>query len=104
MSTIYINLNKKYTTQELVEIYKEFYRDEPFIRVKEDGMLPETKHVAGSNYVDIGVVADETLQRAVVVSALDNIGKGAAGQAVQNMNVLFGLDEGTALNSAGFYL
>ena len=104
LSTIYINLNKKYTTQELVEIYKEFYRDEPFIRVKEDGMLPETKHVAGSNYVDIGVVADERLQRAVVVSALDNIGKGAAGQAVQNMNVLFGLDEGTALNSAGFYL
>ena len=57
------------------------------------GDLPETKHVAGSNFVDIGVCYDERLQRAVVVSSLDNIVKGAAGQAVQNMNLLFGLDE-----------
>lgn len=68
------------------------------------GKLPEIKNVAGSNFVDIGVVADERLQRAVVVSSIDNIVKGAAGQAVQNMNLLFGLDEKTALASAGFYL
>ncbi len=104
LSTIYINLNKSCTTEELTEIYRDFYKNEPFIRIKEAGTLPETKHVAGSNYVDIGVVADERLKRAVVVSALDNIGKGAAGQAVQNMNILFGLKESTAIDGAGFYL
>lgn len=104
LSTIYINLNKKCTTEELTEMYKEFYKDEFFVRVKNAGQLPETKHVAGSNFVDIGVVVDERLNRAVVVSALDNIVKGAAGQAVQNMNILFGLDEKTALKNAGFYL
>ncbi len=104
LSTIYINLNKKQTTEELTELYKDFYKDEFFVRVKDAGKLPESKHVAGSNFVDIGVVADERLNRAVVVSSLDNIVKGAAGQAVQNMNIMFGLDEKTALESAGFYL
>ena len=80
------------------------FKDEFFVRVKEVGDLPETKHVAGSNFVDIGVCYDERLQRAVVVSSLDNIVKGAAGQAVQNMNLLFGLDEKTALTNPGFYL
>lgn len=104
LSTIYINLNKKCTTEEIVELYKEFYKGEYFIRVKEAGKLPETKHVAGSNFVDIGVVVDERLNRAVIVSAIDNIFKGAAGQAVQNMNLMFGLDEKTGIANAGFYL
>lgn len=104
LSTIYINLNKPFTTEELTKLYKEFYKDEFFVRIKDAGTLPETKHVAGSNFVDIGVVADERLQRAVIVSALDNIVKGAAGQAVQNMNLMFGLDEKTGLDNAGFYL
>lgn len=104
LSTIYINLNKKCMTEEIVELYKEFYKGEYFIRVKEAGKLPETKHVAGSNFVDIGVVVDERLNRAVVVSAIDNIFKGAAGQAVQNMNLMFGLDEKTGIANAGFYL
>lgn len=104
LSTIYVNLNRPSSSEELVEMYKEYYKNEFFVRVKENGELPETKHVAGSNFVDIGVVYDKRLQRAVVVSALDNIVKGAAGQAVQNMNLLFGLDEKTGLNNAGFYL
>ena len=104
LSTIYVNLNRPSSAEELVEMYKEFYRDEFFVRVKEVCELPETKHVAGSNFVDIGVCYDKRLQRAVVVSALDNIVKGAAGQAVQNMNLMFGLDEKTALANAGFYL
>lgn len=104
LSTIYVNLNKKCTTEELVEIYKEFYKGEHFVRVKEAGSLPETKHVAGSNFVDIGMVVDERLNRAVIVSAIDNIYKGAAGQAVQNMNLMFGLDEKTGIANAGFYL
>ena len=104
LSTIYINLNKPCTTEEIVNLYKEYYKDEFFVRVKDAGKLPETKHVAGSNFVDIGVVVDERLQRAVVVSTIDNIVKGAAGQAVQNMNLLFGLEETTGLKHAGFYL
>lgn len=104
LSTIYVNLNRKCTTEELTEFYKEFYKDEYFVRVKNAGELPETKHVAGSNFVDIGVVVDERLNRAVIVSALDNIFKGAAGQAVQNMNIMFGLDEKTGIANAGFYL
>lgn len=104
LSTIYVNLNRPSSSEELTEMYKEYYKNEFFVRVKENGELPETKHVAGSNFVDIGVVYDKRLQRAVVVSALDNIVKGAAGQAVQNMNLLFGLDEKTGLNNAGFYL
>ena len=103
-STIYINLKEKHTTEEVVNIYKEFYKDEYFVRVKDLGEIPETKHTAGSNFVDIGVVVDERLQRAVITSTLDNVVKGAAGQAVQNMNLIFGLDEKTGLMNAGFYL
>lgn len=104
LATIYVNLTKECTTEELVNLYKEFYKDEYFVRVKDAGKLPETKHVAGSNFVDIGIVVDQRLNRAVIVSALDNIYKGAAGQAVQNMNLLFGLDEKTGISNAGFYL
>lgn len=104
LATIYINLKKPCTTEEIVDLYKNFYKNEFFVRVKNAGSLPETKHVAGSNFVDIGICVDQRLQRAVVVSALDNIVKGAAGQAVQNMNLMFGLEETTGLNTAGFYL
>ncbi|MDO4618364.1 MAG: N-acetyl-gamma-glutamyl-phosphate reductase [Clostridia bacterium] len=104
LSTIYMNLEKDLSLDEILEIYKEFYKDEHFVRVLPKGVLPETKHVAGSNFVDIGVVKDERLNRVVAVSAIDNIVKGAAGQAVQNMNLLFGLDEKTGLDFAGFYL
>ncbi len=104
LSTIYINLKKKLTTAEVLDIYREFYKDEFFVRVMDEGVLPETKNVAGSNFVDIGAVVDERLGRAVIVSAVDNIVKGAAGQAVQNMNLMFGLDEKTGLDRAGFYL
>ncbi len=104
LATIYVNLTKPCTTEEIIELYKEYYKDEFFVRVKEAGTLPETKNVAGSNFVDIGAVVDKRLNRAVIVSALDNIVKGAAGQAVQNMNIMFGLEETTGLKTAGFYL
>lgn len=102
LATIYANLNGKYTKEELLNMYKDYYKDEYFVRVKDT--LPETKHVAGSNFVDISLEVDERLNRVVVVSVIDNIVKGAAGQALQNMNILFGLDEKTGLDSAGFYL
>lgn len=102
-ATEYANLKKPCTKEELIALYKEFYKDEPFIRIYESG-LPESNHVAGSNFVDIGLTVDERLQRVVVISAIDNLIKGAAGQAVQNMNLLFGLPETEGLSGAGYYL
>ena len=104
LATIYMNLTEAHTAEEIQALYEEYYKDEYFVRVKPLGELPETKHVSGSNFVDIGVCVDKRLNRAIIVSALDNIVKGAAGQAIQNMNLMFGLDEKTALSQAGFYL
>lgn len=103
LSTMYANLTCKHTTEQLIDVYKQFFKDEYFVRVYESG-LPETNHVAGSNFVDIGLVVDRRLNRVIVVSAIDNIGKGAAGQAVQNMNIVCGLDEKAGIANAGFYL
>ncbi|MBP3448552.1 MAG: N-acetyl-gamma-glutamyl-phosphate reductase [Clostridia bacterium] len=103
-STIYMNLTGDYTDEELLEVYRKFYEGCPFIRIYDAGKIPESNHVAGSNYVDIGLTVDKRLKRVVVVSALDNLCKGAAGQAVQNLNLLFGLPETTGLLNPGFYL
>lgn len=103
LATIYANLEGDYKKEDLIKMYKEFYENEYFVRIYEKG-LPETNHVAGSNFVDIGLEVDERLNRVVISSAIDNIYKGAAGQAVQNMNIIFGLDEKTAICGAGFYL
>ncbi len=102
-ATMYANLKDKKTTSELIELYKDFYKDEYFVRVYDKG-LPETNHVAGSNFVDIGLVVDERLNRVVVCATIDNIGKGAASQAIQNMNILFALDEKCGIANAAFYL
>lgn len=104
LATCYANLTAKKTTEEIVDLYREFYKGNEFVRVYPAGELPEVKHVAGSNYVGIGAVVDERLNRAVVVSCVDNLVKGAAGQAVQNMNLLFGLAENTGLTDTGLYL
>ena len=104
LTTAYANLKLKMSTAELTDVYKEYYKDEFFVRILEGGKLPETKCVSGSNFIDIGVVADERLNRAVVVSTLDNLGKGAAGQAVQNLNIMCGFPEKTGLEMPGMYL
>lgn len=104
LATCYANLTQKVNTKELVEIYKAFYSGEFFIRVLDAGKLPQTNAVAGSNFVDIGLVVDERLNRVIVVCAIDNLIKGAAGQAVQNMNILFGLDEKIGLSNSGYYI
>ncbi len=103
-ATCYINLKEKKTTEELVALYKDFYKDEQFITVYDAGSLPEVKHVTGSNRVGIGIVVDERLNRAVIISCLDNLIKGAAGQAIQNMNIMCGLPEGTGLDNIAMYL
>ncbi len=104
LATCYANLKEHHSQEELVSLYRKFYEGDPFIRIYDAGQLPEVKHIAGSNYIGIGLVVDERLNRVVVVSCIDNLIKGAAGQAVQNMNLLFGLDEGTGLLDAGMYL
>ena len=103
-ATCYANLKTDKSQAELIQLYKDFYKDEHFVRVYESGQLPESNHVSGSNFVDIGLVVDKRLNRVIVISAIDNLVKGAAGQAVQNMNIMFGLPEDTGLNQAGLYL
>lgn len=84
--------------EEIKAVYDEFYKDEPFVRVLDKGACPETKWVEGSNYVDISFAVDQRTGRIIMMGALDNLVKGAAGQAVQNMNLLFGLDETEGLD------
>ncbi len=102
-ATIYAELNEMKSKEELIKLYQDYYQDEPFIRIYESG-LPESNHVSGSNFVDIGLCVDERLSRVIVVSAIDNLIKGAAGQAVQNMNLLCGFPETKGLTAPGFYL
>ncbi len=104
LATCYANLIKDITAEEIVEIYKNYYKGEKFIRIYPAGKLPETNHVAGSNFVDIGITVDKRLNRVIIVSCIDNLIKGAAGQAIQNMNILFGIDEACGLDMPAFYL
>ncbi|MGN1059164.1 MAG: N-acetyl-gamma-glutamyl-phosphate reductase [Clostridia bacterium] len=102
-ATMYANLKAPATREALLALYHDFYDGEPFIRLYDEG-LPESNHVSGSNFVDIGLCVDQRLNRVIVVSAIDNLVKGAAGQAIQNMNLIFGLPETQGLSGAGFYL
>lgn len=97
VSTIYLRLGQKVSREELREAYCDRYRDEPFIRVLPPGIFPDTLMVRGSNQCHIAVEVDERTDWVVAVSAIDNLTKGASGLAVQNMNVLFGLDEAMGL-------
>lgn len=97
LSTCYANLKQKADTAELIDIFAAHYRQEPFVRVHPAGSLPNVAFVRGSNYCDLGLVSDPRTGRVIVVSAIDNLVKGAAGQAVQNMNLMLGLDEAAGL-------
>ena len=98
LATAYASLKKDVTYEEVKAIYDKYYADEKFVRVLEKDICPETKWVEGSNYVDVNFKIDERTGRIVMMGALDNLVKGAAGQAVQNMNLLFGFDEAEGLN------
>lgn len=98
LATCYANLNKKYTYDEIKAVYEKYYGNEYFIRLTKEGVFPETKWVKGSNFVDIGFTVDERTNRVIIIGALDNLFKGAAGQAVQNMNILFGFKENEGLD------
>ncbi len=101
--TEYAKLNKKAdgtlpSYEEIKAVYDTYYKEEKFVRMLEKDVCPETKWVEGSNYVDVNFKIDERTGRIIMMGALDNMVKGAAGQAVQNMNLLFGLKEDTGLN------
>lgn len=98
LSTIYSNPLGKVTAAELITLYEAFYDGEPFVRVLPEGVFPSTAHVRGSNFCDIGIAVDERTGRVIVVSAIDNLVKGASGQAVQNMNIMCGLPETLGLD------
>jgi len=84
-------------TSEICKQFAEFYEGKPFVQVLPDGQQPCSKNVAGSNFCHIGVVVDQRTRRIIVTSTIDNMGKGAAGQAVQNMNLMCGYEETTGL-------
>lgn len=104
LATCYATLRPDVTAEKVRSVYEEAYGDEFFIRLLPDGMLPETRYVAHGNFVDIAFKIDERTNRLILMGALDNIVKGAAGQAVQNMNVMFSLDERTGLDMPPAFL
>ena len=81
----------------LLQLYREYYAEDVFVRILPNGRLPDVNQVRGSNYCNIGLSLDPRTGRVIVLAAIDNLVKGAAGQAVQNMNLLLGLNEGTGL-------
>ena len=103
LSTCYANLKRGVTAEQADAAYEGMYGSEPFIRLLGRGGYPVTKNTRGSNFCDLGWHIDSRTGRIVVVAALDNLVKGAAGQAIQNMNVMFGLDERAGLKQAPLY-
>lgn len=100
LATEYATLTKQTTYEEVKAVYDKYYKEEKFIRVLDEGICPETKWVEGSNYVDINFKIDPRTNRIIMMGAIDNLVKGAAGQAVQNMNLMFGLPEEEGLRMA----
>jgi N-acetyl-gamma-glutamyl-phosphate reductase len=103
LTTAYANLTQSIGTEELVQLYRDFYAGKPFVVVLDPGEQPNTKNVFATNFCHIGVVADQRTGRAIITSAIDNMGKGAAGQAVQNMNLMCGFDETTGLTAPAVF-
>lgn len=97
LATEYAKLKKDMTWEDVKEVYDKYYKNEKFIRVLDKDVCPETKWVEGSNYVDIGFQIDKRTGRIIMMGAIDNLVKGAAGQAVQNMNLMFGEKESEGL-------
>jgi len=97
LSTIYVTSSESRTSEEVEALYRKTFAGRPMVRISKPGTLPELQHVAHTNFCDIGFALDASGRRLIVVSCLDNLGKGAAGQAVQNFNHLLGIEEETGL-------
>jgi N-acetyl-gamma-glutamyl-phosphate reductase len=103
MATMYIKVNRGTSNVELKDLYETVYENHPFVRVQPLDRFPSTKQVYGSNFCDIGVAYDERTGKVTVVSVIDNLVKGAAGQAIQNANILMGLEETAGLWNSPLY-
>jgi N-acetyl-gamma-glutamyl-phosphate reductase len=97
LSTLYVRLKNVRQADEIEGLYRKFYAGRPMVRVMQAGELPELQHVAHTNFCDIGFALDPSGERLIVVACLDNLGKGAAGQAVQNLNGMSGYPETAGL-------
>jgi len=102
-TTASVGLTQPLSTAALLDVYREFYAGEPFVRVLDEGERPTTRAVVGSNYCDVTVVADARTGRAVCLSAIDNLGKGGSANGVQNLNVLLGWPERAGLEAPPVY-
>ncbi|PIE58702.1 MAG: N-acetyl-gamma-glutamyl-phosphate reductase [Desulfobulbus propionicus] len=98
LSTIYATMDGAGSPDELHQLFADTYADERFVRILPEGTVPATQYVRGSNYCDIGIEVDPRTGRVIVISAIDNVVKGASGQAVQNMNIMLGLEEASGLD------
>ena len=103
MSTMYATVQGEHSTQDFIDLYKGFYEGRKFVRVRPAGQYPSTKEVWGSNYCDIGFDYDARTNRVTIVSVIDNLVKGAAGQAIQNLNLMMGWDEALGLQFVPAY-
>lgn len=101
-STIYADLKKKIVERDIYDCWTDFYSGCQFIRITDNGRPPDTIQVRGTNYCDMGFVLEKGKNRIILMSVIDNLVKGAAGQAVQNMNIMMGLDESAGLNAMPF--
>ncbi len=97
LATAYATLTKDVSYEEVKAVYDKYYKDEYFVRVLDKDVCPQTKWVEGSNFVDVNFKIDKRTNRIIMMGAIDNLVKGAAGQAVQNMNLLFGFEENEGL-------
>jgi N-acetyl-gamma-glutamyl-phosphate reductase len=102
-TTAYVSLVRDASAAECVAAYREAYAGEPFVRVLDEGEVPRVRAVVGSNYCDVAVAVDRRTGRAICMSTLDNLGKGGAAQAVQNLNIMHGWDERTGLEAPPVY-
>ena len=101
--TAYASLAKDVTEEEIRAAYEKYYKNEYFVRLLEPGVVPQTRWVEGSNFADVNFKLDPRTKRVVMMGAIDNMVKGAAGQAVQNMNLMFGLPENTGLKQVPLF-
>jgi N-acetyl-gamma-glutamyl-phosphate reductase len=102
LTTIYTTIKQKASRKDIHDCISKFYADSPFIRIFDEDRPPDTMYVRGTNYCDIGFKLDQRNRRLILVSAIDNLIKGASGQAVQNMNLMLGLDETSGLSGVPF--
>ncbi|WP_080847297.1 N-acetyl-gamma-glutamyl-phosphate reductase [Cytobacillus gottheilii] len=103
MTTSYAELTSEHVTKQILELYQDTYGGKPFIHILPENYFPAVKEVASSNYCNIGLHADQRTGRLTIISVIDNLMKGAAGQAVQNANIMFGMNEDTGLNFVPVY-